>query len=232
MSTAKFIAYYRVSTQKQGADGLGIEAQKTAVTRFLNGGDWEIIAEFTEVESGKKANRPELTKAIDLAKKTGAKLVIAKLDRLSRNLHFITGLQEAGIEFVAADMPFATNFNIHILASVAQYEREMISARTKAALSAIKDTIERDGQYTTKEGKVITSLKSGRVTQEAIEKSVATRKAKADEKNRKVAGYIKSLRANGLTLQATADALNKDGLRTSRDCLWTPAAVQRIEKAS
>jgi DNA invertase Pin-like site-specific DNA recombinase len=129
----------RVSTQKQGRSGLGLEAQREAVTVFLNGGNWELIREFKEVESGKaEDNRPELAKALHLCKVTGAKLVIAKLDRLSRNAAFLLGLQNAGVPFVAADMPEANEMVVGILAVIAQAERKMISQRTKAALAAAK----------------------------------------------------------------------------------------------
>jgi DNA invertase Pin-like site-specific DNA recombinase len=128
----RFIAYYRVSTDHQGIDGNGIAAQRKAVEDYLNGGRWKLLGEFTEVESGKRADRPELAKAIAACKKHRAKLVIAKLDRLSRNVHFISGLMERKIDFVACDMPSANAFMINIYAAVAQEERRMISERTKA----------------------------------------------------------------------------------------------------
>jgi DNA invertase Pin-like site-specific DNA recombinase len=134
----RFIAYYRVSTDHQGVDGNGIAAQRKAVEDYLNGGRWKLVAEFTEVESGKRADRPELAKAIAACKKHRAKLVIAKLDRLSRNVHFISGLMERKIDFVACDMPSANAFMINIYAAVAQEERRMISERTKAGLAAAR----------------------------------------------------------------------------------------------
>jgi DNA invertase Pin-like site-specific DNA recombinase len=134
----KFIAYYRVSTDKQGKSGLGLDAQRKAVLDFLNGGSWELVQEFVEVESGKHSDRQELTAALATCRKHKAKLVIAKLDRLSRNLAFVATLMESGVEFVAVDNPHANKLTIHILAAVAQHEREMISERTKAALAAAK----------------------------------------------------------------------------------------------
>ena len=131
---AQFIAYYRVSTERQGESGLGLAAQREAVSRFLGSGrgSTSLLAEFTEVESGKRhTNRPELLKAIDLSRRQKATLVIAKLDRLARNVHFISGLMETGVEFVAADMPQANRLTIHILAAFAEHEREAISQRTK-----------------------------------------------------------------------------------------------------
>ena len=132
------VAYYRVSTAKQGRSGLGLEAQQAAVQNYLNGGTWELAGEFIEVESGRKTERPELVKALALCKKHKATLVIARLDRLARNVHFISGLMEAKVKFVACDMPEATPFMLHIYAAVAQEEARAISARTKAALAAAK----------------------------------------------------------------------------------------------
>lgn len=139
MARGKHVAYYRVSTGKQGRSGLGLEAQREAVRAYLNGGSWELIAEFTEVESGKRhENRPELQAALELCKLTGATLIVAKLDRLSRDAAFLLTLQNAGAKFVCADMPDANSLTVGIMALVAQQEREAISSRTKAALVAAK----------------------------------------------------------------------------------------------
>src|ERR1700731_928754 len=134
----RFIAYYRVSTDHQGVNGNGIAAQRKAVEDYLNGGNWQLMGEFTEVESGKRSDRPELEKALTACRKNKAKLVIAKLDRLSRNVHFISGLMERKVDFVACDMPSANAFMINVYAAVVQEERRMISDRTKAGLSAAK----------------------------------------------------------------------------------------------
>jgi DNA invertase Pin-like site-specific DNA recombinase len=134
----KFIAYFRVSTDRQGKSGLGLDAQREAVMNYLNGGRWTLVDEFTEVESGKRSDRPELEKALMACRKHKAKLVIAKLDRLSRNVHFISGLKERKVDFVACDMPSANAFMINVYAAVAQEERRMISDRTKAGLAAAK----------------------------------------------------------------------------------------------
>src|ERR1043166_3975169 len=130
MAEGKFVSYLRVSTARQGRSGLGIEAQRQAVDDFLNGGNWKLVKEFVEVESGKKADRPELAKAFQLCRLIGAKLVIAKLDRLSRDAHFLLGLEKAGVDFVAADMPAANRLTVGIMAMVAEEERRLISART------------------------------------------------------------------------------------------------------
>jgi DNA invertase Pin-like site-specific DNA recombinase len=131
----RFVAYYRVSTAEQGRSGLGLEAQQAAVQNYLDGGTWELVGEFTEVESGRKSERPELAKALALCKRRKATLVIARLDRLARNVHFISGLMETKVKFVACDMPEATPFMLHIYAAVAQEEARAVSARTKAALA-------------------------------------------------------------------------------------------------
>ena len=138
MAQEFFVAYYRVSTARQGRSGLGLEAQKKAVTDFLNGGSWQLTSEFVEVESGKSDDRPELEQALAMCDLSGATLVVAKLDRLSRNLAFLAKLQESGAKFVAADMPEANELTIHIMAAVAQAERKAISLRTKEALAAAK----------------------------------------------------------------------------------------------
>jgi DNA invertase Pin-like site-specific DNA recombinase len=135
----RFVAYYRVSTEHQGANGNGMAAQRKAVEDYLNGGKWKLVAEFTEVESGKRTdNRPELEKALAAAKKHKATLILAKLDRLARNVAFIAGLMERKIHFVCCDMPSATPFMLHVYAAMAEEERRMIAARTKAGLAAAK----------------------------------------------------------------------------------------------
>src|ERR1700750_2536505 len=138
MANGKFVAYFRVSTQKQGASGLGIEAQQEAVRTYLNGGRWKLVGEFKEVESGKRNDRPALAEALAMCRIHGATLIIAKLDRLARNVAFISNLMESGVEFTAVDFPQANRLTIHILAAVAEHEAAMISARTKAALGAAK----------------------------------------------------------------------------------------------
>jgi len=133
-----FVSYLRVSTDKQGQSGLGLEAQRAAVGAFLASAGGRLIKDYVEVESGRKNDRPKLTAALAHAKATGATLIIAKLDRLSRNVAFIANLMESGVDFVAADMPLANKLTIHVLAAVAEHEREMISERTKRALGSIK----------------------------------------------------------------------------------------------
>src|SRR3954462_7918743 len=138
MAEGAFVAYYRVSTERQGRSGLGLEAQRKAVEDFLNGGNWRLVAEFTEVERGKHADRPALAKAFQACRLSRAKLVIAKLDRLSRDAHFLLGLEKAAVDFVAADMPAANRLTVGIMAMVADEERRLISKRTKEGLAAAK----------------------------------------------------------------------------------------------
>jgi len=134
----KFISYLRVSTDKQGVRGYGMAAQRQAVKDYLDGGKWELLGEYVEVESGKRKDRPQLAKAIAACKKHKAKLIIAKLDRLARNVHLISGLMESKVDFVCCDMPNANRLTVHILAAVAEHEREMIVQRTKEGLAAAK----------------------------------------------------------------------------------------------
>lgn len=142
MASGKFVSYIRVSTARQGASGLGLEAQQEAVQRFLNGGSWELLGEFKEVETGKGADalakRPQLRAALDLCRKEGATLIIAKLNRLSRSVHFVSGLMESKVRFVACDMPEANELTIHIMAAFAEHEAKRISQRTKDALAVAK----------------------------------------------------------------------------------------------
>src|SRR3984957_12532919 len=147
VAIGRFVAYYRVSTAEQGRSGLGLDAQREAVRAYLNGGNWTLLAEHTEVESGKVDDRPELTKALHTCRLTGATLVIAKLDRLSRNAHFLLGLEKAGVEFVAVDMPNANRLTVRLMAVIAQEEREMIAALTKSMMPSAISRFDVPGGY-------------------------------------------------------------------------------------
>jgi DNA invertase Pin-like site-specific DNA recombinase len=138
VADGRFISYLRVSTDKQGTSGLGIEAQRLAVSSYLNGGEWEHMAEYVEVESGRKSGRAQLAMALAHCKRIDATLLIAKLDRLARNVHFISGLMETKIPFVACDLPTSTPFMLHIYAAMGEEEARAIGARTKAALAAAR----------------------------------------------------------------------------------------------
>jgi DNA invertase Pin-like site-specific DNA recombinase len=210
----KFVAYYRVSTDKQGKSGLGLEAQRQAVQQYLNGGNWSLVGEFTEIESGKRNKRPELEKALTACKRQKAKLVIAKLDRLSRNLAFIATLMESGVEFVAVDNPHANKLTIHILAAVAQHEREMIAQRTKDALRAAKAR-----------GVVLGNPKLAAVR----DRAVASLKADADRFAKNVAPIIREIQSSGVAShRGIAKSLNARGVSTARGGKWTAVQVASI----
>jgi DNA invertase Pin-like site-specific DNA recombinase len=216
MSEGRFLAYYRVSTARQGQSGLGLEAQRAAVLQYLNGGSWELLAEFTEVESGKKTtNRPQLAAAMHLCRLTGAMLVIAKLDRLSRDAHFLIGLEKAGVEFVAADMPNANRLTVGIMALVAQQEREMISARTKAALAAAKA-----------KGRKLGGYKGGKLPPAGV--GTAARRAKADAFAARVRPTILVLQAEGKSLRRIATELTAKGVMTAEGGRWDATKVRHV----
>jgi DNA invertase Pin-like site-specific DNA recombinase len=217
-TTGKFVAYYRVSTQKQGRSGLGLAAQRQAVADFLNGGNWKIVGEFTEVESGKKSDRPQLAKALVMCRLHGARLVIAKLDRLSRNAHFLLGLQESGVDFVAADMPTANQLTVGIMAVVAQDEAKRISERTKAALQAAKLRGAKLGGFRG----AMPTVRMRKLSAEALQ-------ARTEARVADLAPIIKELQATGKTsLRAIAAGLNDQGIPTARGGEWSSVQVMRI----
>ncbi|EIC29865.1 recombinase family protein [Methylomicrobium album] len=216
MANGKFIAYYRVSTQKQGQSGLGLEAQESAVMSYLNGGRWELVESFTEIETGKGANalerRPQLRAALEQCKKMKATLVIAKLDRLARNVHFVSGLIESGVEFMAADMPHANKTMIQIHAVMSEHERDQISARTKAALTAAKAR-----------GVVL-----GAAGAANLKPNIEERQQAAEEFAGKLKGVIEGMKARGLSQRAMCDELNKLGIKTARGGEWSLIQLQRV----
>jgi DNA invertase Pin-like site-specific DNA recombinase len=235
MATGKFVSYLRVSTDKQGERGLGIEGQRKAVEDYLNGGDWKLIAEYVEVESGKRNDRPKLHAALHHAKVTGARLLIAKLDRLSRDAHFLLGLQKAGVRFTACDMPDANELTIGILALVAQNEREAISRRTRDALAVVKATIRHKGSWTSKAGNEITRLgqKAGARYLAAAGKSNAAAvdaiRAGADRHARDVLPVIEDIQTAGVTtLKGIAAELNARGILTARGGQWYATTVRNL----
>jgi len=210
----KFVAYFRVSTDRQGKSGLGLEAQRKSVLDYLDGGRWQLVADFTEVESGKRSDRPELEKALGACKRLKTKLVIAKLDRLSRNLAFIATLMDSGVEFIAVDNPHANKLTIHILAAVAQHEREIISARTSAALHAAKAR-----------GKRLGNPKLS----EARQQAARARKERANRYSANLLPIIREIQASGVkSLRGIARALAARGIATARGGAWTPVQVSAI----
>ena len=220
MAEGKFIAYYRVSTTKQGNSGLGLNAQKSMIHSYLNGGSWLLLDEFTEIESGKKDNRPELSKAIRLCRLKNAKLIVSKLDRLSRDLHFITYLQKSGIKFVVAENPDMNDLTVHIFAAMGQHERQLISQRTKDALDQAKKKGVALGNPAFSEGRQIPG--SG--------DTAIARKAKTDRANEyasEMKMVIDDIMGNGkISLRAIAQELNTRGFATRRNCKWTANSVR------
>ncbi len=221
MAQGKFISYCRVSTARQGASGLGLEAQKKAISDYLNGGEWELLGEFIEVESGKKDNRPELQKALSHCTIKGATLVIAKLDRLTRNVAFISRLMESGVDFVACDFPQANRLTVHILAAVAEHEREMISERTKAALAAAKARGRKLGtpENLTNEARLKGSP-MGNMMKTVLADSFAL----------KLAPMVRQYQKEGLSLNQIAATLNSEKILTARGKVgtWTPQGVKNV----
>jgi DNA invertase Pin-like site-specific DNA recombinase len=213
----KFVSYLRVSTKRQGESGLGLEAQRAAVATFLNGGSWQLVEEHVEVESGKRAdNRPALAKAFDACRAYNAKLVIAKLDRLSRDPVFLLSLRDAGIEFIAVDMSHANRLTVGIMALVAEQEREAISQRTKAALAAAKARGTRLGKP---KGTAVPRSEVGRAH------SVRTNMANAEAFAERVRPVLAEL--GELSARAAAQELDRRGYATARGGKWSATLVIR-----
>ena len=217
----KYVAYYRVSTAKQGASGLGLEAQEAAVDAFLNGRTADkLVGSYKETEFGAHNGRPELAKAMEHARLTGAKLLIAKLDRLSRNAAFLLNLREAGVDFVAVDMPEANRLTVGIMALVAEQEREAISARTKAALQAAKARGQKLGNPN---GSAAFGERRGAGAAEA-------RIAKAQERANGLRVTIDAICAEGVTsANGIARVLNERGIATPREGKWSARSVLNLQ---
>lgn len=211
-----FISYFRVSTTRQGASGLGIEAQQRAVALHVAQTGGRELASFTEIESGKNNERPKLSEAMERCRLTGAVLLIAKLDRLSRDAHFLLGLEKAGIDFIAADMPNANRLTVGIMALVAQQEREAISARTKAALAEAKARGQKLGGYRPGARKVDYRL------------SIEARQKAAEAFRASIGPMVAGLREEGMSLRQIAERMTELGIKTSKGGTWTAATVSRV----
>jgi DNA invertase Pin-like site-specific DNA recombinase len=213
----KFVAYYRVSTEKQGRSGLGLEAQEYAVKTYVASVNGELAMEYKEIESGKKSKRKELLEAIAFCKKNKCKLIIAKLDRLSRDIEFIAKLQKSNLDFICADMPSANRLTINLMSVMAQHEREMISKRTREGLAAAKAR----GVKLGNKG----NLKKGRKIQMAA----------ADEFANTIWEIVEPMISSGMSQQEIADRLNRNGVKTARDGRWSRnqlyRIIQRVEAA-
>lgn len=223
MSIGNFVAYYRVSTARQGASGLGLEAQRASVEQFLKAGNGFLVGEFLETETGKGkdalAKRPQLSAAMEACRKSGAKLIIAKLDRLARNVHFITGLMEAArnggnkvVRFVACDMPDANDLTIHVLAAFAEHEAERISQRTKEALARAKAR-----------GTVL-----GAAGAANLKPNLEQRRLDADAFAAKMRGQILGFAMRGLSQREMTNELNALGICTAKGCTWSLVQTQRL----
>lgn len=222
-NSGAFVSYYRVSTGKQGKSGLGVEAQRAAVAAYLNGGNWKIVAEFTEVESGKRSDRPELDKALAAARLHRCPLVVSKVDRLTRSVAFLSRLLEAGVDVRFADLPqiegATGRFLLQQMVAVAELEAGMISARTKAALAAAK-----------RRGKTLGGDRGVRPTLKTARKGAAATGARAAARAADLAPTIAELQAAGaVSLRAIADGLNAKRIPTARgDGEWTAVQVKRV----
>jgi DNA invertase Pin-like site-specific DNA recombinase len=202
----KFFSYLRVSTDRQGERGHGLDAQRKAVADYLNGGAWELLGEFVEVESGKRNGRPKLAEALAACKKHRARLVIAKLDRLSRNVAFIATLMDGKVDFICCDFPSANRLTLHILAAVAEHEREMIAKRTKDGLAAAKA-----------KGVVLGNRELA-----------ATNKAAAAERANALAPVLAEYQ--GMSARQTAAKLNANNVATPTGAPWSAKTVLRVRE--
>ena len=216
MNQRPYVAYFRVSTPKQGRSGLGLEAQRSTVNAYL-GSAGLLVGAFTDIESGKKNDRPQLLAAITYAKEQRAVLLIAKLDRLTRNVAFIFTLRDSGIEFVCADMPEANTLTIGVMATMAQYERELIGERTRKALAEKK---RQGAQLGTPVNLTMAAILTSRQTRQI--------NARQDENNRRAATLARSLRQTGQNWSQITRTLNENGFRTRRGKAFRVMQVQRV----
>lgn len=220
MAQGRFVSYLRVSTVKQGASGLGLEAQRKAVADHLNGGRWKLLAEYVEVESGKNNERTQLQNALRACRLHGATLLVAKLDRLARNAYFLLGLQESGVDFVACDMPAANRLTVGILAMVAEEEARMISARTTAALKAAKARGVKLGNP---------SNLTYKARRKGNDVSHAARADQALQRAQDVAPTIMEIQSAGASsLRQIARELNGRGIPAPRSGEWSAVQVKRV----
>lgn len=226
--TAKplMLAYFRVSTQRQGESGLGLDAQRTAVSAYLKAHRCDLIAEYVEIESAKRddlSNRPELRKAIAHAKRSKAVLVVAKLDRLVRSVHVTSALHRAAVDFIACDNPNANRLTIQILAAVAEHEAKMISDRTKAALVAYRARGGRLGAHLPQCRNLDSTAR-----RKGAQSAGLSHRASADAAYADIADHVAQLRRDGKSLQFIASALNSGGHTTRRGKKWNATQVARV----
>lgn len=218
--SSQYVAYLRVSTHKQGLSGLGLEAQREIIRNHLH--DTNPIAEFVEVESGRKSERPKLKEALTLCRKEDATLIVAKLDRLARSVSFLSGLLESDVEIVFCDFPQANKMVLHIISAISQYEAELIAARTKASLQAKKSRGFRLGNPEHLLNK----------HRQAIQNSINTCKAKADSNpnNKRVVAMLRTLVKENHSYKEMAEILNNEGFVSSKGCAFTKSTVYKLIK--
>lgn len=221
MASGRYVSYLRVSTGRQAASGLGLEAQRHSVERFLNGGSWRLVAEFVEVESGRNRSRPQLEEAIRACKTYRATLVVAKLDRLARDVGFLSKLRDESVEFTAVDMPAANSFCITVMVALAEQEAEMISERTRAALASAKRRGVKLGTPS--------NLSRGDRRKGAVE-AARMRQERARARAEELRPAVRDIRAEGATsLRAIAARLNARGVPTPTERgTWTATQVSRV----
>ena len=228
MSQGSIVTSLRVSTARQGKSGLGLEAQQKAVADYLSTGQWNLLEEFVEVESGKNSKRPKLLEAIELCKASGAKLLVAKLDRLARDAHFLLSLKKAGIDFVCADMPEANRLTIGIMAMVAEEERKAISKRTKEALAAAKARGVQLGAY--RDGVYVGGKGNADTARNASEARTVKFHANAVDKLPLLKRYDPD---GSMSLRDIADIFNRYGVKTvSGRGQWSANSVRRLKTIS
>ena len=216
----QFVTYFRVSTARQGISGLGLEAQRQTVSQFLATSTRTVLAEFVEIETGRGANalekRPELRQALDLCKKSGATLLIAKLDRLARNVHFISGLMESKVKFVACDLPEANQLTLHVMAAFAEHEARRISERTRDALAAAKAR-----------GVVLGATGPANLRRHTRERQDA-----ASAFSARLMPLLNGFASQGVTRRAMVVQLNELGIKAPRGGAWSLGQVQRLVQGS
>ena len=228
MSQGSIVTYLRVSTARQGKSGLGLEAQQKAVADYLSTGQWNLLEEFVEVESGKNSKRPKLLEAIELCKASGAKLLVGRLDRLARDAAFLMNLKDAGIDFVCADMPEANRLTIGIMALVAEQEREAISKRTKEALAAAKARGVQLGAY--RDGVYVGGKGNADTARNASAARTVKFRANAVDKLPLLKRYDPD---GSMSLRAIADIFNRYGVKTvSGRGSWSANSVRRLKAIS
>lgn len=242
MADGKWISYLRVSTDRQGRSGLGLAAQQEAIANYLNGGRWKLVQQYTEIEHGDLEERPQLDEALRACRVHKAKLIIARLDRLSRDPHFLLGLQKAGVDFVVVSMPDANRLTVGIMAMVAEEELRSIRERTKAALAVAKANgkvlggrrykFERDAEgniVKDADGKPIRTDEIAKGSEQARAAAAAAVRARASNRAADLAPTIKAIQKAGATsLRAIAAELNAQGITTARGGTWSAVQVQRV----